>query len=201
METLHASFVLNSAKFFENYVNITHEVLGIKLKPFCLLHLLWLENIESPFFHTSENVSLSDLEIAALICSSNSSEEILAKLNVKGWVRTLRKRFWHYRNERRALDSEIKRFLAYQDDFACLPNHRRVESDERAEALPTFLVQAAAIIKETGWAQETVFALPLGQIIWLNSAFAYLSTGKTSVISDKETAARFALRQLTKGSG
>jgi len=95
----------------------------------------------------------------------------------------------------------LRRFIAYQDDFTSLPSYATNENNETAEALPSFLLQAAAIIKETGWTQETVFALPLGQIIWLNSAFAYLSTGKTSVISDKETAARFALRQLTKGSG
>jgi hypothetical protein len=204
METkaIQASFALNSAKFFENYVNITHCLLGYTLKPFCLLHLLWLENIGSPFFNTSEKLTFADLEIAVLICSSSSSEEIFSKLNAKGWLRTLRKRFWHARNERLDLREAVLRFVAYQDDYTSLPDYGETEKAEnRAEALPSFLVQAAALIKETGWTQEAVFALPLGQIIWLNAAFAYLATGKTSVISDKEQAATVALAELTKGSG
>jgi len=194
METIQANFVTNGSKFLENYVNLTHKILGKTLKPFCLLHLLWLENIGSPLFKTSEAVTLSDLEIAVLICSSSSSEEILKKLSRK-------RRLWHLWNTRRDLQEESKAFIVYQDDFASMPTFSDSEKGESLEQIPWLLTQMAALIRETGWQEESILLMPLGKVIWYNSAFCYLATGNTSIISDKEQAASLALEQLTKGNG
>ena len=125
----------NAAIFFETLVNLKHEVLGLELKPFCILHLLWLQHIASPLFVTSAPVTIEDLELAAIICSSATNEEILAKLTPRNrWQRFLRNR-WHRRNRRLDLTTAVKSFLAYQDDFCSLPQFASKEQN-RDEKLP-----------------------------------------------------------------
>lgn len=186
-----ASFTPNTAKFFESYVNVPHSVLGVKLNPLSLLHYLWLHHLESPLITTGKEGSLADLELAALICSSSSSEEILRKINRKGFFAKV----WRYRNRYRQLNLEALAFLAYHDDYVSLPLFGDTKGEE--EKLPYLLLYAANLIKATGWSEEVVFTMPLGKLIWLNVAFSYLNSGKTNVISDWEQAATAALKALT----
>jgi len=188
----------NAAIFFETLVNLKHEVLGLELKPFCVLHLLWLQHIGSPLFVTSAPVKIEDVELAAIICSCATNEEILAKLTPRNrWQRFLRNR-WHRRNRRQDLATAVKSFLAYQDDFCSLPQFASKEQN-RDEKLPWLLLYAAGLIKATGWDLVKVLTLPLGQVIWLNISLGYLESGETSVISDRERAAMDALAALTGG--
>jgi len=178
----------NVARYFEALVNVPHRVLGKRLEPFCLLHVLWLEQLRSPLLLTSETLKMADVELAALICSSRTSEEILTKIKEP-------RRLWRFRNRFRDLTQEARNFLAYQDDYCALPEFAETGGSYH-ERLPSLLLQAASLIKETGWTDEHVMTLPLGKVIWFNSAFAYLRTGETSVVSDRERAAMEALTAL-----
>lgn len=177
----------NVSRYFEALVNIQHRLLGIPLQPFCLLHLLWLGQIGSPLIATSQPLKMADLELAALVCSSRTSEEILKKLKKP-------RRFWRFQNRFAELTKETKAFLAYQDDHCSLPEFGDASGGYH-ERLPSLLLQAATLIKETGWDEQTVMTLPLGKVIWYNSAFAYLRTGETSVVSDRERAAKLRALQ------
>lgn len=179
----------NVSRFFESLVNVEHTVLGVRLRPFCLLHLLWLTQLKSPLVETSLPMTLGALELAALICSSKTSEEILTKIKKP-------RRLWRFWNRYRTLQQETKRFLAYQDDHCALPEYSDAQGNS-IERLPSLLLQAASIIKETGWSEQTVMNLPLGKLLWYNAAYAYLRSGETSVVSDHDRAAFEALRALT----
>jgi len=192
MDSIQAHFTPNNSRCLENWVNVPHTVLGKRLAPFCLLHLQWLEHLGSPLFFTSQQATLSDLELAVLICSSRSSEEILSRLQSKSPVLS----FWRWRNRKKPLVGEIKAFLAYQDDFCSLPEFATKDGGQTVEKIPCLLLQLATLIKETGWRQGDVLTMPVGQVVWLNSAFSYLSTGETAVVSDKERAAMAALDAL-----
>jgi hypothetical protein len=191
---LTAAFTSNRDKFLECFANVPHFLLGKKLQPLCLLHFLWLEHIGSPLVETSKAIKISDLELAALICSSHSSAEILSKLSAN----TLQRRFWRFCNGFRNPEKETRRFLAYQDDYCSLPDFGD-SGGEKNETIPWLLLQAASLIKETGWSEETVFTYPIGKLIWFNVAFGYLHSGETGVVSDKERAAMEALARLTSG--
>lgn len=190
---------LNNADiFFETLVNVPHEIYGLRLKPFCILHLLWLQHLNSPLFLTSKRIEIEDVEIAAIVCSSSSSEEILEKLNPTSlWRKFLRQR-WHRKNQRIELGAAVKAFIAYQDDYCSLPEFFH-KDESRDEKLPWLLIYAAALIKATGWDFERILKLPLGQVIWLNLSFGYLDSGESTVVTDRERAAMEALRTLTGG--
>lgn len=190
---ISAEFTSNKDKLLECFVNTTHYLLGKKLKPLCLLHFLWLENIGSPLVETSKTIKLHDLELAALICSSSSSAEILSKLQSK----SLGGRFWRFCNGFRDLEKETRAFLAYQDDYCALPEFGESGGEgENNEVIPYLLLQAASLIRETGWDEKTVFTYPIGKLVWFNSAFTYLRTGETNIVSDREKAAIEALKAL-----
>lgn len=187
----------NADCFFESFTNVEHTILGRKLKPFSLLHLIWLYQINSPLVYTSLKTTLADLEIAALICSGETNEHIVKEIGKKQskWKRITRY-LWRCRNKKRDFEAELKKFIAYNDDYISLPKFFPKDEKESNESLPWFLLHAAALIRQTGWAEQTVFSMPVGKIIWFNLAFGYLESGNTSIMSEKEQAAAAALQAM-----
>lgn len=188
--------------FFESFVNVSHSLLGIKLKPFSLLHLIWLNQIGSPLVITDKSCDLRDVELGALICSSSSNEEIFKKIGEQKGFRRIRRILWHRKNretkgEKEFLIRQIECFFKYQEDYVSLPRFHHDDAEgESNEKLPWLLTLAASVIKTTGWSEDTVFSMPLGKLIWLNLAFNYLETGKSNVVSDKEEQAEEAIKAL-----
>jgi hypothetical protein len=178
----------NRARFFENFCNVSHKVLGKRLKPFCALHYLWLEHLDSPLIITSKNVSPADLRLAVAICSQDSSEAILAAINRenKRWIAP----------KSANLAADVKLFLAYTDDYCSLWEYEDKAGGATVEKLPWLLVAIAAFIKETGYPQEVVWKMPLGQLLAFNSAFSYLQTGEANIVTDTDRAAEAALTSL-----
>jgi len=186
-----------SAAFFESVINVEHTLCRLKLRPLCLAHLLWLYAVKSPLVETERPVTLADLEIAALICSSRSEAQIALRLGVSKQSLFLRARLglWRLRNSKLDSRTEAKRFLAYQEDYIALPETEESNGEDEVK-LPWLLMHAAACIAATGWKESEVYFLPLGRLLWLNMAFGYLKTGKSTVISEKELNAREALKSL-----
>lgn len=195
----------NLQRFFENEVNVPHTVLSLKLQPLSLRHMMWLQHLESPLIYTAKPVTLEDLELAVLVCSSKDNEETLKKLSstAGGWFEKLVQHGWRWLNrskvkDAKALQGEIRKFLAYQDDCCCLPEFMQSKGAQKTEEkMPYMLTYAAALIKSTGWSEETVFNMPLGKVIWYNSVFGYLNTGETNVLSDEAREGINMLKQLS----
>lgn len=191
----------NEQAFAESFINLFHTVLGKRLRPLSLNHLIWLYNIESPLVFTDKETTLADLELATLICSQDTHERILRAID--GKARRLpgkfAKYFWRFVNcNCRNFNTELKRFIAYQDDYLALPKFfPNDETKESNDSIPWLLLHATALIKATGWSEETVFKLPIGKLLWFNLAFGFLNTGETRILSDKEQQAIDALKSLT----
>ena len=179
----------NYDALFECLINSKHTLLGIDLTPFCLLHLLWLTHIESPFIETANNITLADVELAAIICSSSTSEQILERIQERklSLLKKIKSVLWRRRNKQRDLRQEVLAFLDYQNDYLALPRFQsRPETEEHNEVIPWFYSIACHIMKETGWSEQTVLTMPLGKLHWLSLALVYQATGETNIKSDKE---------------
>lgn len=178
----------NNDSFYESWLNVSHKVLGCKLQPLSLNHLLFLYQIESPVVYTSKPITLKDLEIAVLVCSSKSTEEILDKIKPSNYLnpfQILQRYLWLRKNKHRNFEEESLKFISYYSDYCSLPVMLETEG-ETNQAIPFQLVHAANLIKNTGWSESTVFSMSVGKVIWLNLAFGYLKSGETNVMSDKE---------------
>jgi hypothetical protein len=186
----------NTDAFYEAFVNIPHTVLGRRLQPLCLFHLLWLYLIQSPLIITNKETTLKDLEIAVLICGSKNDSEIFKLLDGKeqNTLQKISNYFWRRRNRKRDFQSELKKFIAYNDDYIALPRFLPKEDGEANEKIPWLLLHATSLIKATGWSEETVFSMPIGKVMWFNLALGFLATGETRIMSDKEQQAVEALK-------
>lgn len=186
---------------FESFVNVPHAVLGTSLQPLCLRHLLWLHQFNSPLVETSRPTTLQDLELAVQICRSTTHEETIASLQIMRMplVKRLRHHFWRKANGKLDLKAEVVKWVSYYDDHLRLPQFydSKKESDLK---LPWLLLHASALIKSTGWNEEQVWGMPIGQVIFYNLAFGYLNTGESNIISDKELLAQKALMELAGGN-
>lgn len=185
----------NRARLFENFCNVSHRVLGYDLKPLCLLHYLWLEQVESPLVDSSKTYAESELvkhlRLAALICSSSSSEEILKKLkNGKKWWRRL------LAPKSKDLTKELNAFLAYIDDHFSTFEVQRPDSGPTIETVPWMLLHAASFMKETHCDEKTAWTTPIGRLVMYGHAFNELRGGKTYIVPDAERAAEQALAAL-----
>ena len=187
----------NEAAFNECWINLNHKLLGYTLKPLCLLHLQWMYNIESPLVITSKPATITDVEIGALICSSGSNGEIFSKLNSKGLLNRLKRFLWHRSHRKQPVQEALLAFVHYQNDYCSLPEFFNDEQKESDNPFSWLLLHSVTLIKNTGWMLEQVYTMPIGQVVWLNLAFAYLNTGETSLKTDKEALAEKALASLT----
>ena len=183
--------------FLENWINAEHSLLGRTLEPLSLRHLLWLHAIQSPLVITDKTVTLADLELAALICSSTSDAQLtfFNAQKLPCW-RKWSEHFWRWKNKGCDLQQETIAFLRYQDDYLKLPEFWEAKKNAGDCPLPYLLTHAAGLIANTGWSEETVFNMPIGKVIWLNIAFAFFKTGETNVMGDSDIAAREALSAL-----
>jgi hypothetical protein len=188
----------NLPELLENFIHAPHALDGRELKPFCALHYLWLSYLESPFIQTAKEIMQADVSIAALVCSSSSSEEIVRRLErennrwkISRFVRQL------FRSPD-SIPAATRKFLAYQSDFLSLPEYQEAkENAENPERIPWLFSIIASVVKETGWPEEYVLTIPLGKLLWYQSTFAFLATGKSNILSGREKEALEKIRKLT----
>ena len=183
-----------TASLFECLTNVPHTVLGKRLKPLCLLHLLWLYHIGSPLVNTAKETTLADLQTAVVICSSTTPEEILGKLKADG----IRQRLWKLYTRKQPLEEQILKFIAYYTDYFSLPDFQD-STETKDDKIPWLMLCASALVKNTGWDANTVWTMPVGQVIWYNLSFGYITTGESNIVSDKQLEARRMLEALQQG--
>lgn len=172
----------NSELIFEAFVNTSHRICGLKMRPLCILHLMWLEQIDSPLRYDTERITLRDIELAALICSSRSHDEILKKLErppfLYSWINQLRK-----------CSVEAPKWHAYLKDYFAVPEFGD-NGSSRVNELPWLQVYLGALMKEFGMPLDEALTVPIGQAVWLNITAGYLNSGQTNVVSDGVKAAQ-----------
>lgn len=174
----------NDELFLESIIHTDHRVYGYKMKPLTLFHLALLDRFKSPITHGGK-ATKEDIQIAALICSSSDINEFNRK-SKSLWVAFL---------DLHKFPKQQKKFEDYYFDYMQLPSTDDVKNG-KASPFPYILSFLAKTIKETGYSVEHIFyKMPVGLLIWLNSAFGYLESGETNVMSDTD---KLAVDALTK---
>jgi len=162
------------AKLATSFFLGRHRVYGYALKPFCLLHSLQLEAIESPLV-TGEEVKSTDLIIAAQICSEYQRF-------YQGFNRGL------WRRLRFNKDKEEAKFRLYLAESKSRPDLYDAPSDGGAGPLRapwqmvivTFLIRNANITRREAW------TMPEGEALWNFYSIREQVSGKSDIYSEEE---------------
>jgi hypothetical protein len=157
----------NKDRFYEAFVHVRHRVMGYRLKDFKLYHRLWLEAMESPLVLGGE-VSVVDLELAALICSSERDE--IPMMVERGSSGCWSWRGWWFALRSIFLDpgKEAVKFHGYLEDHVCGPD-THAGGDPGGVGFvefPPTMDQVCAVIRATGWEPALVWDMGPGEVEW-----------------------------------
>jgi len=182
--------------FAESFLNREdHRVLGLPLRPLSLWHMFNLEVAQSPYFTGGNFPSARDLRLAVNICRSVFPRlpDLSNKSLLWDWLKSWRCEFL----------IETTKFRAYLDDFNALPQlwqpERKQSSGREATGLPWSLAIVASVCGSTGWAEATVWNMPIGQAYWYHVAFAMQKGSSVDLLSEGELVAIEAVRARRAG--
>ncbi len=158
-----------------------HRVLGRRLRPFCLWHRLQLEFANSPLLMGGE-VTLADLEYAVAVCRTRFGELGVARPPRHWWARWwayVRQAWWN-------VGLEQQKWTAYAADYASGPKMMLSKSGTTGEAIPDMdeaLVEVALYRRMTGCDRAEPWEMPMGELAWMNAAFARQKGAKFSIVT------------------
>ncbi len=176
--------------FLQSFIHQRYFLFGRELLPFCLRHYLLLSALDSPLLY-GRNGDISDLRLAALVCSTASTREFfeaatdkswkqvaaecLAALSIKHTYSLVKQRIywqsWKKLTRDAHVTNSLRAFNNYVDDY--LPVFPYWPSDEQGEAtkIPPAFISAARFLIASGSSPEQVLNMPLGELRAWNYAF------------------------------
>jgi len=162
-------------KFLEAFIDDdAHRILGRRLRPFCLWHLLLLQTLDSPFLRKGR-VELFDLQTAAAVCSTRFRDCKLRRPRI-GPIN-----LWRivYRD---GFNKGCAAFLAYVGDYLQRPEFSIIPPKEGGGSRgqrgrpPEVLRVVADIIAWAHWPEAFVWEMPIGAAYWYQ-AMSYQDKG------------------------
>ena len=149
-----------------------HRVYGYTLEPFCLLHSLQLEALESPLV-TGGKASPADLIVAAQVCASHD-------------VRTSYKRH-PWRMAWRSFEQELAKWDAYFDNCTSGPHlYSRPSGGGGSLNAPWQQIIATRLQKDLGMSYRDAWTLPEGRVLWEFYSLREQQEEDSMILSDQQ---------------
>lgn len=154
--------------FYESRIHRTnHRVLGYRLRPLCLLDIVALEAIGSPFMRGTAGATGVDLGLAARLLSRPTGQNLSVDPNILRPSKSLFLRLHLY-----DLVTELKKFEAYLADYFTPVSLWRNDGSGSSTPLGCPWAQSLAtfLSRETSMSQREIWASPIGHILWQAAA-------------------------------
>jgi hypothetical protein len=156
--------------FAEAWVNSTHRVLGLKLRPFSLWHRFQLEILDSPVLN-GKPIEPIALERAVQACRLRYPQ--LVDPNLRLWS-------MRWRLAGRDFSREIQKFGAYMSDYFSIPKFvpplkKKHVPDTINHPPPENMSIFSAVSTMTGWDEAKIWNMPIGQAYWYAAGHWYQS--------------------------
>lgn len=179
------------AQFLESFIHQPHSVMGVRLVPFSLRHLMALDVCASPFLDTSKTIGWPDIEIAVTICSLRNPLPLLYRLDrlrkwrVR-WIRTFggEKRKW----------TEAAGFVAYLADYHAVPETAEEEGQKNRSKTP-WILRVIETLRKDGIREEDAWAMPSGEALWRYAAILENGGAELNILDEDEK----GLKRLIEG--
>jgi hypothetical protein len=184
--------LLFDERFVEAFVSRPggHRVMGRRLMPFCAWHRLQLEYVQSPLVLGGE-VSWGQLDLASAICATQFPVAVEYKPPHR-WMA-----FW--RAWRWPVVRELRAFEAYLADYASGPQIMENEGDDKSVPdIDPIMTEVVAYRKMSGCAREEAWNVPLGEMAWMNAAYARMQGAKFAIVTPVDEAIVAELRKRRK---
>jgi hypothetical protein len=153
--------------FGEAWVNSTHRVLGKKLLPFSLWHRFQLLLLDSPFLENQIPQPIQ-LEQAVRACRLVYPNTIDAK--IRPWSFRWRLAGRNYLNECLAFDAYMRDYYSIPE---FLPSTKKYHQTEINHPPPEEMRIFSAVATMTGWSEEKIWNMPIGQAYWYAAGHWY----------------------------
>lgn len=155
----------------------TTNILGYRLKPFCIQYRLWLEAIDSPFIKTNVEIKIGDLITALKICSNE----------------TIGKAMWHDRYVSIKLNFSptlklraFKAFVSYIDTSSTWPKFYERKSTGSGESGVPWQLSVICNLVKNGIGYEDAMLMPESKAIWLSTVFSIYAGAKLDILTTDE---------------
>lgn len=176
-------------RLLEALLNRTHRVAGLRLRPFCARHHALLELAGSPYLFGGP-IGWPQLDVAASICASRDWS-----WTAPGFWRRLSMRIrggWD-------LPRNHQKMHVYLKDHWTPPQvwekDKPIAKGSAPKEFPPIFASVAAVIHQTGWAEDTVWNMPLALLEWYGMAFARMNGAEIDLVTEGE---RQALEKARK---
>lgn len=166
----------------EAFLNTSHRVCGLWMRPLSVGHAFTLEAIGSPFY-SGQRGDFSQLQLAAWICSRPP----LAPLNARG----LRFRLWKRLGSPEEFDVEAAKWAVYVGDYCAAPqmwNKSPKAGEEKPEPsrIPAPIMTVARLMR-LGMTEAQAWQTPVGAASWYEAASFETETGtRLDIVTDAE---------------
>ncbi len=179
-------------RFAESWVNRPYRILGRKLRPYCLDHLLNLDLINSPLAATSPaaaaKVTWADIFLAVAICSTPFESPLHLPspraARAKQWLLTKLHRLTRGRCGG-TLSTVAAAFRVYQNDYHAAPDLFSTASGRELTA-PALLARAVFMQRRLGMAEERLWTMPIGKLLWTYAATLEQESEGVSLLETRE---------------
>ena len=182
-------------RFHEAWVNKSHTVCGVRLRPYCLNHALLLAVLESPLGMNDVppgfGLRWDHLWLAVTVCASDYEEEFDAPSAF--WCEFKRKL------HRYDLRTELEKFRIYQNDFLSSPDIFCSDGDGKPLTAPAILARAVALQRGIGLSEYRVWTMPIGKALWMHATYAEQINENISLVNEKDGETLDFLRKIQDG--
>jgi len=177
----------------EAFLNATHTIYGLRMRPLSIGHAFALEAIGSPLYEGKRGTE-ADLLLAAWMCSRPP----LAQLDCSG----LRYAIWRYLAGKMDFAEQRRRWETYVGDYSAAPQFWKKQSSSKYEPskIPSSISTVVGLMK-LGMTEAQAWATPVGAASWYQAAIFEAESGnKVDIVTDSERIAilRQKARQAAK---
>jgi hypothetical protein len=152
------------------------KILGRRVSPFCLLHRVQLEAIDSPLLKGGTDIRPSDLLVAVKICAG----EPISKPTLKD--------SWYLGRMNRSENYFIQQIVRFSE-FVLIESWpkfwEKKDKGQETSGIPWVLSIVTGLIRN-GISEERAWTMPESQAIWIQSSFAVGHGAELKVLTTED---------------
>jgi len=150
------------------------EILGYRLKPYCMGHSLLLDALDSPFNKLDGDIFAHDLIVALKVCSSSYPFQPSLDLTSKDYYNIYR-----FKLNKKLLLKHCSLFQEYKNSHHNLPEYWQKEGDKVQVNSPLELSHILSLMK-AGFQFKESWEMSVGLAGWISASLSELNGANTT---------------------